>query len=150
MVKQLNGQAAASVPRCGPGVVLLAAAAHVLRNAGVERAIGAPEHIDEPAVARRFPPWPAVLSSHPDKILGASLPGCPVGVLKQSLIVRLGPEESDEALKEPHVSEFNITGRSMKGWVLVAPETSSRRTDESPCITCQTAELSHANEYHFD
>ena len=45
-----------------------------------------------------------------------------VGVRKDSLIVRLGPEESDEALKEPHVSEFNITGRAMKGWVLVEPE----------------------------
>ena len=45
-----------------------------------------------------------------------------VGVCKESLIVRLGPEEGDEALKEPHVSEFDITGRSMKGWVLVAPE----------------------------
>src|SRR5205814_8454139 len=45
-----------------------------------------------------------------------------VGVWKDSLIVRLGPEEGDEALKEPHVSEFNITGRSMKGWVLVEPE----------------------------
>ena len=45
-----------------------------------------------------------------------------VGVWKDSLIVRLGPEEDDEALKEPHVSEFDITGRAMKGWVLVAPE----------------------------
>ena len=45
-----------------------------------------------------------------------------VGVWKDSLIVRLGPEEGEEALKEPHVSEFNITGRAMKGWVLVAPE----------------------------
>jgi TfoX/Sxy family transcriptional regulator of competence genes len=45
-----------------------------------------------------------------------------VGVWKDSLIVRLGPEEGDEALKEAHVSEFNITGRAMKGWVLVAPE----------------------------
>ena len=25
-------------------------------------------------------------------------------------------------MKEAHVSEFSITGRSMKGWVLVAPE----------------------------
>ena len=33
-----------------------------------------------------------------------------VGVWKDSLIVRLGPEEGEEALKEPHVSEFNITG----------------------------------------
>ena len=45
-----------------------------------------------------------------------------VGVWKDSLIVRLGPEEGGDALLEPHVSEFNITGRAMKGWVLVAPE----------------------------
>ena len=45
-----------------------------------------------------------------------------VGVWKDSLIARLGLEKGDEALKEPHVSEFNITGRSMKGWVLVAPQ----------------------------
>ena len=45
-----------------------------------------------------------------------------VGVWKDSLLVRLGPEQSDEALKEAHVSEFQITGRAMKGWVLVAPE----------------------------
>ena len=45
-----------------------------------------------------------------------------VGVWKNSLIVRLGPEEGEQALKEPHVSEFNITGRAMKGWVLVGPE----------------------------
>jgi hypothetical protein len=45
-----------------------------------------------------------------------------VGVWTDSLIVRLGPDEGEEALREPHVREFNITGRSMKGWVLVAPE----------------------------
>jgi hypothetical protein len=45
-----------------------------------------------------------------------------VGVWKDSLIVRLGPEEGEKALKEPHVNEFDITGRAMKGWVLVAPE----------------------------
>ena len=44
-----------------------------------------------------------------------------VGVWKDALIVRLGPEGGDEALKEAHVSEFNITGRSMKGWVLAGP-----------------------------
>jgi hypothetical protein len=45
-----------------------------------------------------------------------------VGVWKDSLIVRLGPDESDAALKEPHVKVFDITGRPMKGWVLVGPE----------------------------
>ncbi len=45
-----------------------------------------------------------------------------VGAWKDSLIVRLGPDEGVEALKEPHVKEFDITGRPMKGWVLVEPE----------------------------
>ena len=46
-----------------------------------------------------------------------------VGVRKDSLLVRLGPEQSDEALKEAHVSEFQITGRgTMKGWLVVSLE----------------------------
>jgi TfoX/Sxy family transcriptional regulator of competence genes len=45
-----------------------------------------------------------------------------VGVWKESLIVRLGPEDGDQALLEPHAREFDITGRAMKGWVLVDPE----------------------------
>jgi TfoX/Sxy family transcriptional regulator of competence genes len=45
-----------------------------------------------------------------------------VGVWKDSLIVRLGPDEGDLALLEPHVREFDITGRPMKGWVLVEAE----------------------------
>ena len=45
-----------------------------------------------------------------------------VGVWKDSLIVRPGPEEGEEALREPHVRVFDITGRPMKGWILVAPE----------------------------
>src|SRR6476646_737169 len=45
-----------------------------------------------------------------------------VGVWKESLIARLGPDEGGKALKEPHVKEFDITGRAMKGWVLVGPE----------------------------
>ena len=45
-----------------------------------------------------------------------------VGVWKDSLIVRLGPDAYDDALLEPHVREFDITGKPMKGWVLVEPE----------------------------
>ena len=44
-----------------------------------------------------------------------------VGVWKDSLIVRLGPEQGDEALLEPYVKAFDITGRAMKGGVLVGP-----------------------------
>jgi TfoX N-terminal domain len=45
-----------------------------------------------------------------------------VGVWKQSLIVRLGPAAGAGALLEPHVGEFDITGRPMKGWIMVEPE----------------------------
>jgi TfoX/Sxy family transcriptional regulator of competence genes len=36
-----------------------------------------------------------------------------VGVWKDSLCVRLGPDEAEEALKESHVKEFNIAGKAM-------------------------------------
>ena len=43
-----------------------------------------------------------------------------VGVRKDSLPVRLGPDRSEEALSKPHVTEFQIKGRgSMKGWFAV-------------------------------
>ncbi len=45
-----------------------------------------------------------------------------VGVWKSSLIVRLGPDNYDDALLEPHVREFDITGKPMKGWVMVEPD----------------------------
>ena len=45
-----------------------------------------------------------------------------VGVWKDSLCVRLGPDQAEAALLEPHVKKFDITGRPMKGWVLVEPK----------------------------
>ena len=45
-----------------------------------------------------------------------------VGVWKESLVVRLGRDEAEAALLEPHVKEFDITGKPMRNWVLVGPE----------------------------
>jgi TfoX/Sxy family transcriptional regulator of competence genes len=45
-----------------------------------------------------------------------------VGVWKEFLIVRLGPEDGEKALKEKFVIEFDITGKPMKGWVMVVPD----------------------------
>ena len=45
-----------------------------------------------------------------------------VGVWKDSLIARLGVEQYEDALEQPFVGEFDITGRPMRGWVLIAPE----------------------------
>ena len=41
------------------------------------------------------------------------------GVHKDSLILRLGKETAREAMTAPHVRPFDITGKPMKGWVMV-------------------------------
>jgi len=44
------------------------------------------------------------------------------GVYKEFLILRLGEEDSEEVLALPFVRPFDITGRPMKGWVMVEME----------------------------
>jgi len=42
------------------------------------------------------------------------------GVNKQDLIVRLDDHDFEAAVKRPHVRVFNMTGRPMKGWIMVS------------------------------
>ncbi len=42
-----------------------------------------------------------------------------VGVHGREMIVRVNPEETDAALAEPHTRIFDLTGKPMKGWILV-------------------------------
>lgn len=44
------------------------------------------------------------------------------GVHRDDLIVRVMPQEYAAALERPHVRAFDLTGRPMKGFVLVAPK----------------------------
>ena len=44
------------------------------------------------------------------------------GVNTDQLIVRLGEEAGTVALEEPHTRPMDITGRPMKGWVIVSPK----------------------------
>jgi TfoX/Sxy family transcriptional regulator of competence genes len=44
------------------------------------------------------------------------------GVNKEDLIVRLANDDSERALKQPHARLFDMTGRPMKGWLLIAPK----------------------------
>jgi hypothetical protein len=41
------------------------------------------------------------------------------GVHKDKLIVRVGTEQYEEVMRMPHTLPFDITGRVMKGWVMV-------------------------------
>jgi TfoX/Sxy family transcriptional regulator of competence genes len=45
-----------------------------------------------------------------------------VGVMEEDLIVRVGPDAYDTALKRPGVRPFDFTGREMTGWVFVDGE----------------------------
>jgi hypothetical protein len=44
------------------------------------------------------------------------------GVHGQEMIVRLAPEQTDDALRRTHTRVFDLSGRPMKGWILVQPE----------------------------
>lgn len=43
------------------------------------------------------------------------------GIYKEFLIIRVGQEAADKALKIKGTKPFDITGRAMKGWVMVGP-----------------------------
>lgn len=45
-----------------------------------------------------------------------------VAVWNDSLIARLGIEQAIIALKEPDVRAMDLTGRPMKGWIVVEPD----------------------------
>jgi TfoX/Sxy family transcriptional regulator of competence genes len=53
-----------------------------------------------------------------------------VGIRKDSLLVRIDPDDTDAALREPHVSIMRMSGRgAMKGWIFVAIE--GLKTDDA-------------------
>ena len=45
-----------------------------------------------------------------------------IGVWKEYLILRLGIERAGQALSKGRARPFDITGRAMKGWVMVGPK----------------------------
>lgn len=45
-----------------------------------------------------------------------------VGVVNDTLMARVGPDEYEQALKLPHAREMDFTGKPLKGFVYVAPE----------------------------
>jgi len=45
-----------------------------------------------------------------------------VGVHKDNMIVRVDPAKHEKLLKRKHTRIFDITGRPMKGWLMVEPD----------------------------
>jgi len=52
-----------------------------------------------------------------------------IGVWKEFLILRIGPDAYDGTLVRPHVKEFDVTGRPMKGWVMIEPAGVQRESE---------------------
>jgi len=44
------------------------------------------------------------------------------GIHKESLILRTDFKKAEELMKSEYFTPFNITGKPMKGWVLVSPD----------------------------
>ena len=44
------------------------------------------------------------------------------GIWKDHLILRLGVDKAERALTKKNVVPFDITGKAMKGWVMVSPK----------------------------
>lgn len=44
------------------------------------------------------------------------------GVHKENMIVRVNPAEHEKLLKKKHTRVFDITGKPMKGWLIVEPD----------------------------
>lgn len=44
------------------------------------------------------------------------------GIHKESLVLRTSPEKAEEFMKSEYITPFDITGKPMKGWVLVSPD----------------------------
>jgi TfoX/Sxy family transcriptional regulator of competence genes len=51
------------------------------------------------------------------------------GVRGDDLLVRVDREDADSLEREPGVRRFDMTGRPMRGWLLVAPEATAEDGD---------------------
>jgi TfoX/Sxy family transcriptional regulator of competence genes len=44
------------------------------------------------------------------------------GIHREALVLRLSPDQAEEFLRSEYVTPFDITGKPMKGWILVSPD----------------------------
>jgi len=68
-------------------------------------------------------PWPGIEKKKMFGGLGYLINGhMAFGIHKNELVVRLGcATKAADALCQPHINPFDITGKPMRGWVMVSP-----------------------------
>src|SRR3954465_1770353 len=55
------------------------------------------------------------------------------------VLARVDPAETDAALKKPHVSLMEMRGRTMEGWLRVAPEGARTKRQLAPWVKSSAA-----------
>jgi TfoX/Sxy family transcriptional regulator of competence genes len=50
------------------------------------------------------------------------------------LMVRVGPDGTDDALSRPHTRPFDMSGRPMRGWILVARQGVQTKRELAPWV----------------
>lgn len=79
----------------------------------------------------------AILTNQPDLVekkmfggVGFLVQGnMATGVHKDMLVVRVGPDGYEQMMTLPHTRPFDMTGREMKGWLLVEPDGFENQAD---------------------
>jgi TfoX/Sxy family transcriptional regulator of competence genes len=41
------------------------------------------------------------------------------GIVRDDLILRVGAERYEEEMKQPHTRKFDLTGKALRGWIMV-------------------------------
>jgi TfoX/Sxy family transcriptional regulator of competence genes len=62
-----------------------------------------------------------------------------IGVSKDDVMVRVGPDTHDKAVKQTGARPMDFTGRPMKGFVFVSPDGTKKATDLRRWITMALA-----------
>lgn len=57
------------------------------------------------------------------------------GIVKDTLMARIGPDDYQSSLEKNHVSEMDFTGKSMKGMIYVSPQGVESDSDLTYWIT---------------
>ena len=58
-----------------------------------------------------------------------------VAIHRSELLVRIDPAETERALNEPGVRICDVTGRPMRGWLLVAPSALDKKASLSKWVS---------------
>jgi TfoX/Sxy family transcriptional regulator of competence genes len=62
-----------------------------------------------------------------------------VGLVRESLMIRIGPDNYEALLAQPHARPMDFTGKPLRGFIYVAPEGIAEDEDLASWVECAVA-----------